>query len=382
MNTKLHIENLPLQGLHPSQSDSYTRAIPGRLLASLSLASPSPALTARTGSLKQLLLQAPGLDSFSYEDRGQGTSFTFASGDRMPAFKNIRLRSYNWGHTSEEVRRHWDFSEVESLELISVPIFNFLKSVPFDDFSNLRILRVEDYSAHLRDRRQEATGGLYLLVKNHIRALEVLDITCHTQIFPLDALLGHGSTLQVLRFRDHVGFSEDDRHCPTLWSNDVALLARHLKYVHTLELDLDIGICSPAEFLTAVCEFPALHTLTLNVQTIIHPTDIIPFGVDRDYDAAMQMYNFLIQIKRTSTPELSWKHVTINVGGWKPIMVRRLGSEWYEHNANGIYAERCFIMERTSEGEYMVREEMAMETFSRRTTPDLDDFQHQGLIGT
>lgn len=375
MNTKLHVENLPLQDFDGPQNDFYTRAIPAKLLVSLSLASPSPALTARTGSLRHLLLQAPRLENFSYEDRGQGTSFALRHGERMPAFKNLRFRSYNWNHTGEEVRRHWDFSEIESLELISVPTFNFLKSIPFSDFSNLRILRVEDYSAHLPDKRQEATGGLYLLVKNHIRALEVLDITCHTQIFPLDAILAHAPTLRVLRFRDHVGFSEDDRQCPTLWSHDVALLARHLRHVHTLELDLDVSICRPSEFLMAVCKFPALHTLSLNVQTVIRPANTIPFGVDCDHDAATQMYTFLIQAKRASTPNLSWKRVTLNVGGWKPIMVRRLGSEWYEHNANGIYAERLFVMERNADGEHTIREQLALETPSRRNTPDLDDFE-------
>ena len=369
-NTKLHVENLPLQEFNGPLHDAYTRAIPGGFLASLKLAGPSPALTARLGSLKLLLLQSPKLQTLHYEDRGQGTSFVFGAGERMPAISNLRMRSYNWNHTGEDVRRHWDFSRIESLELISVLLFNFLTSVPFDDFWNLHTLHAEDYSAHLPDRRQEATGGLYLLVKNHIRALETLDITCHTQIFPLDAILAHSHSLQVLRLRDHVGFCEDDRSCPTLWAGDLALLARHLHRVHTLELDMDARHCETFEFLRTICDFPALHTVTLNVQTVINRFEAVPLGIDRDCDAAMQAFDSLVLLKRQTTPQVPLKCVTIKVGGWKPVMVRRLGSEWREHNANGIFAERCFVMESDLKEGFRVREEMGFETTSRRSTPD------------
>ncbi|CAM1501600.1 Fc.00g035840.m01.CDS01 [Cosmosporella sp. VM-42] len=368
-NTKLHVENLPLQEFNGHLHDAYTRAIPGRLLASLKLAGPSPALTARLGSLKHLLLQSPRLQTLHYEDRGQGTSFVLGSNERMPAITNLRMRSYNWNHTGEDVRRHWDFSRIESLELVSVPLYNFLASVPFDDFWNLHALRVEDYSAHLPDRRHEATGGLYLLVKNYIQALEVLDITCHTEIFLLDAILAHNHSLRVFRFRDHVGFCEDNRKCPTLFVGDVAVLAGNLRYVHTLELDMDVRHCNPFQFLRAISDFPALHTLTLNVQTLVNPFEFIPPGIDCDYDAATQAFDFLVQIKKQTTPQLSFKCITIKVGGWKPVMVRRLGSEWREHNENGIFAERCFIMERELNGRFEVREEMGFETLSRRSTP-------------
>ena len=371
MNTELHVENLPLQDFNGTLHDAYTQAIPGRLLASLKAAPPSPALTARTGSLKRLVLHSPRLQSLHYEDRGQGTSFTFSHGERVPAISSLRLRSYNWNHTREEVRRHWDFSYLQSLELISMPTFNFLRSVSFDDFIDLHTLRVEDYSAHLPDMREEATGGLYLLIKNHIRALEVLDVTCHTQIFPVDAIVRHSHSLQVLRFRDHIGFCEDDRRCPTLWPNDISLLAQHMRHVHTLEVDMDVRLCDPAEFLRAVCQFPALHTLTINVQTLIRAFEAIPRGIDRDYNATMQTFNFLVQFKRQTTPKLSWKRITVNIGGWKPIMVRRLGSAWQEHNANGLFAERCFILEQDFRGILTVHEEVALETPSRRNTPDL-----------
>lgn len=371
-HTKLHIENLPLQGVHNLSPDAYLQSVPGRLLASLQLAAPSPALTTQLVSLKRLLVQSPWLKTLHYNDRGQGTSFKFEYGERMPPLTHLSMRSYNWDHTSKEVQRHWDFSHIESLKLISVPTFNFLASISFESFSGLQVLHVEDYSAHLPDRRQEATAGLYLLVKNYIRALKVLDITCHTQIFSLDGITQHSRTLQVLRFRDHAGFCDEDRRCPTLWPNQMELLGRQLAHVHTLELDLDISLCDPYDFLHAVCEFPSLHTLTLNVQTIIQTLSFVSPGIDYDYDAAMQTFNFLIHTKRQSTPAISWKNITIKVGGWKPIMVRRLGSRWQEYNANGIFAERCFVLELDSQGGFKAREEMCLETWSRRNTPELE----------
>ncbi|KAF7546652.1 hypothetical protein G7Z17_g8291 [Cylindrodendrum hubeiense] len=307
------------------------------------------------------------LQTLHYEDRGQGTSFEFQPGERLPPFTQVLLRSYDWNHSVEDVRMHWDFSQIESLELLSVPVFNFLSSISFGDLSGLHTLHVEDYS-HLTDRRQEATGGLYLLIRDHIRALEVLDITCHTEIFPLDAILTHRRSLKVLRFRDHVGFADDDEKCPTLWDGHVKQLSHHLTSVHTLELDMDFGLCDAPEFLRAVCAFPSLHTLALHVQTVVRPFEENPAVVDRDYESAMQTFRFLVQGKHMCAPT-SWRRITINVGGWKRVMVRRLGSAWHRQNEMGIYAERCFVLERDVSGRLGVREEMCLENSSRRASP-------------
>lgn len=368
-DTVLYVENLPLSEVDNNPRNCYTRAIPPRLLTSLKLTSPSPTLSTRLGSLKRLLLQSCQLQTLHYEDRGQGTSFDFEPGERMPPLTHLLLRSYDWKHSSQDVKEHWDVSQLESLELISVPVFNFLSSVSFADLANLHTLHVENYS-HLSDRRQEATNGLYLLVKKHVRALEVLDITCHTKLFPLDGILKHRDSLKVLRLRDHVGFADDDGQCPTLSASNVELLSRNMTCVHTLELDMDVGTCNPTDFLQAACAFPALHTLTLHVQTVVQPLeDQDAAGVDEDYEAAMQTFRLLVQT-RQQLLAMSWRRITINVGGWKRVMVRRLGGAWHRLNEMGIYAERCFVMERDDDGRLEVREEMCLENSSRRASPD------------
>jgi hypothetical protein len=288
----------------------------------------------------------------------------------MPPVSSLLLRSYDWHHTTEDVQKHWDFSEIQSLELISVPVFNFLSSVSFQDFTELRTLHVEDYSAHLSDKREDATIGLNILIKDHIKALELLHITCHTRLFQLEAIAAHRNSLRVLRLRDHVGFSEDDQKCPTLAPVDLAELSRQLRFVHTLELDLDTRLCDPVTFLRAICAFPAVHTLTLHVQTILHPLEELSPGVDRDYEAAMRTFQLLVQEKDRIGAHIPWKHISLNVGGWKRVMVRRLGGIWRRRNELGIYAERCFVLERDAQnGKIAVREERSVENTSRGGSP-------------
>jgi hypothetical protein len=326
------------------------------MLRSLKLASPAPPLTNRLESLKQLLLRSKHLETFYYQDRGQGTRFTFHPGETLPAFKELLLRSYDWNHTADAVEEHWDFSRIQVLKLIDVPVYEFLVSVPFDDLVGLHTLHCEDFSAHLPDRREKATEGLYVLVRR-IRALNTLKISCHTQHFPVDAIVGHAKTLRTLKYRDHVGFSEEDRHCPTMWIDDLVLLSRTLVHLHTLELDMEVAFTDPPLFLGALCSFPSLHTLTLHVQTVLRPFEIVHPETDPDYDAALKVYRTLMTYK-TGT---AWRSITINVGGWKRHLVRRLGEAWREQNERGVYAERCFVLERSPQGESTIREEVPIE---------------------
>jgi hypothetical protein len=383
-NIQLHVEDLPLRNFDARQQNCYLRAIPTRLLVSLKLGTPTPPLATRLQSLKKLVLDARRLETFNYQDRGQGTHFTFSGTERLPPFKHLSLKSYDWTHDSEEVESHWDFSRIHSLSLLSLPVFNFLSSVSFPDFSNLQHLHVEDFSAHLPDRRREATQKLHGLIKNHIRALRSLEITCHINYFPIDALLTHAPTLETLKIRDHVGFAEDDRRCPTLWVEDLRLLCRRMVVLKTLELDMDTTKTEPTLFLEALSSFPRLHTLTLHVQTVLHSQEMVPPGSDRDMDVAMGYFDSLMR-KRTASARpadvVPWHSIIINVGGWRKVMLRRLGEAWRRQNARGIFAERCFVLERTGGmGNFQVREEQCIET-GFRDERDVDDlFRNEDLM--
>ncbi|UNI22426.1 hypothetical protein JDV02_008317 [Purpureocillium takamizusanense] len=361
--TKIFIEGLPLGGAQHDLDESYFDATLTRHLVSLKLSISDPPLTTRPDSLKRLIMQCPHLLTLHYLDLGIGTSFSFRGAERLPPVEDLVLKSYNWNHSPEEAAKHWDFSAIRSLKLVNMPVSNFLNSVYLPDFGSLHTLKVEDYGGHIQDLRPSATRRLHDLVKHHVQALETLDITCHTQIFGIDAVRRHGQTLRVLRFRDHVGFEEEGKPCPTLRVKDLALLGEQMRVMHTLELDMDEAVCSPHDFLGVLCSFPSLHTLTLHVQTRIRPSQRVDPSTDPDYDAALETFHYLIGLRKQNRPHLPWRCVTINVGGWRRAMVRRIGYEWKRRNEQGVFAERCFVLEQgAGDAQYSIREEQASES--------------------
>lgn len=369
---RLSIENLPLMDFGYGPTNPYARAIPSNLLVSLRLAYPTPPLTTRLGSLKRLLLQSPRLEVLYYQDRGQGTQFRFLDGERLPPLQELTLKSYDWHHSADEVRQHWDFSRLRLLELISMPTFNFLDSICFDDMKNLHTLHVEDWSTHLPDRKTEATHKLYTLIKDHTRELESLEITCHTQSFAVDAILKHRSTLQRLKFRDHVGFGEEDRPCPVLDLTNLALLGHSLAGLSSLELDMDLYKYSADQLIQTLCQFPKLDTLTLHMQTALQHLHTVEAGTDPDHSTAGTLFSLLLHYRSLIHPDRPWKKVTLNVGGWKRVMVRRVGLRWRLLGQSGLHAERCFVLDKEGD-QYGIREERAVEAWSRRVTPELED---------
>ncbi|TWU74267.1 hypothetical protein ED733_004812 [Metarhizium rileyi] len=260
---------------------------------------------------------------------------------------------------------------MESLALISVPVFDFLSSIRPQDLCNLTRLQAHDSPAHAPDRRKDATRGLYLLVRDYIRALEVLDVTCHTDLFHIDSILKHGGSLREVHFRDHVGFGHDDDKCPTLRPDDVARLSQGLPFVHTLELDMDAALCYPSQFLRGIASFPRLQTLILHVQTVLRATEKDELTRDRDYESAIQTFSCLVRLREKTIQDIPWKSITINVGGWRRVMLRRMGSEWRRKNARGIFAERCFVLERDERGRYKVAEQSCHDGLQYISTPQL-----------
>jgi hypothetical protein len=373
--TRLFVEDLPLRYFEDELEKTYLQSIPTKLLVSIKMAHPTQPLSTRLDSLKALLLQAPQLETFHYEDRGQGIQFVFAQNERLPALRDLLLKHYDWHHPSEDVTAHWDFSQMRSLQLISVPVYNFLASVDFSNFAHLHTLHVEDFSAHLPDRRRDATLSLHDLIKDHILALRTLEMTCHTTIFRVDAVLAHASTLQVLSLRDHVGFSDEDRRCPSLRVNDLVLLAQRLRQLHTLELDMDVASTEAFGFLAGLCEFRKLHTLVLHVQTNLRPNDRVPPGRDLDREAAMRTFALLLREKVSHGSDTSWQRITINVGGWRKVMLRRLSEAWRRQNERGVFAERCFVLKHNEMGIREVREETCIER-SRAESPAETDYPH------
>ncbi|KAI0384551.1 hypothetical protein F5Y04DRAFT_269494 [Hypomontagnella monticulosa] len=355
---KLYVEGLPLKDFDCGLHNTYLQEIPASNLVSLKMESPTPPLTARSESLKELLIISQGVDTFHYDDRGQGTHFSFRGDERLPAFKELSLRSYDWNHDRAAVRRHWNFERLRRLTLIDVPLLQFLSSVPSSDLYRLEALHCEDFSTHLPDCRREISESLYLLTMQ-IRALHTLKLTCDTDSFPIHGILHHAESLRVLSFRDYVGFGDETELCPTMHHEELATLSKRLSNLHTIELDMDPAVCDSVLFLRALCDFPRLDTLVLHTQTVVlRPYKTVYDTADPDYAAAAETFSDLLCYKQGRP----WRSITINVGGWKPIMVRRISHAWRELNSRGIYAERCFVLERDGEtDEITIRDEKGVD---------------------
>ena len=371
---RLHVEGLPLLSSKEKYQDFYLKSIPSELLVSLELAHPMPPLTTRLHSLKELLLASPHLETLHYRDKGQGTHFSFTGSERLPPLKDLVLESYDWNHDKHSVATHWDFSRIRSLALLSVPIHSFLTSVPPTSLAALHTLHASDFSAHHHhhhhpgppDHRLSATLDLAALVSTHICALVDLRLTCHVSLFPPSALLRHAASLRRLSLRDHVGFADDDRRCPTLPASDLEVLAGALDRLTALELDMDFDDDDHhhhqqrRRFLLALCHFPALRTLTLHTQTVLRPTgccdddddddddDNVPAAAaaaaDPDRDAAARTFAFLVRNRGVGVGggdvPVPWQRVTLNVGTGGAV-ARRVGEGW-----RGVMAKRCFVLER------------------------------------
>ncbi|KAI2619693.1 hypothetical protein GGR54DRAFT_125460 [Hypoxylon sp. NC1633] len=356
-NIRLYVEDLPFGDLDGDLYDAYLLEIPANNVISIKMISPTPPLTTRLESLKRLLLEARRIETFHYNDRGQGTRFSFEGNERLPAFVELLLRSYDWNHSADAVQKHWDFSRLQRLALIDVPMFEFLDSIPFAELRQLHMLHCEDFSTHLPDRREEATRALSMLV-SQIQALHTLKITCHTSMFPIYGLLRHADSLRILSFRDYVGFGDERQHCPTLRVEDLALLSQRLVNLHTAELDMDAALCDPARFLRLLCEFLRLEILVLHTQTVLQAADMAYPGHDRDHQAAIKTFSTLLHNKQGRP----WRRITLNIGGWKPGIVPRISEAWREQNKRGIYTERCFVWEASmGKDGVSVREEVGVD---------------------
>ncbi|KAK4215835.1 hypothetical protein QBC37DRAFT_114833 [Rhypophila decipiens] len=281
---KIHIEGLPLGALDGKHADLYRSVIPSQSLVSLETTVQHPtavcAAEPHLPSLKELLLASKSLEVFRYRDNEKTpTRFYFDQGERLPAFKELTLRSYDWTHGVEEAALHWDFSKIRSLELVSVSAFNFFSSVScrLGDFANLHTLRVDDSGIiqhhhrsngdESREQSQEAAAAsiIHSLIRDHIHALHSLHLTVDIASFPIDALLRHSGTLKRLIFRHHhQAFSTTTTADHLLLSvTSLGRLARSMTRLESLEIDINVFHPSLGKFQGQMWKLKRLRNLTL-----------------------------------------------------------------------------------------------------------------------
>lgn len=357
-NAKLYIDNFT--PTNPIDQTWKTRGFPpaadiGKSLVSLKMGPTHvPHSESSLQILKKLLLRTPLMETFHYIDcRGQrvpGRQFNFEEGQRLPPFKDLMLKNYDWKHNAAEVNLHWDFSRIRSLALLMIPVYKFLQSVPFSDLAQLQHLHAEDYSEPAEHQNPKlATKELYALVKKHITSLQTLNIICFIQCFDIDALLVHAKSLTNLAFRDHNISNNLRQHCHVLNAQNLTILSRSLSSLESLEIDMDHRTF-PEACLLALCRFPRLHTLVLHTQTVIQTDSNHRPGQDPDLTRAYDCFTMLVKQRLGPT---KWQRVVINVGGWQErdtnLRDGRENRETYTYYGACV-SQRCFVLEASVSG--------------------------------
>lgn len=67
---------------------------------------------------------------------------------RLPPIKSLTLPAMSWNYSPEEVRRIWNFSRLQDLDIPGHLLRPFLKSVPPEDLTKLKRLRVDESCWH------------------------------------------------------------------------------------------------------------------------------------------------------------------------------------------------------------------------------------------
>ncbi|KHE83006.1 hypothetical protein GE21DRAFT_521 [Neurospora crassa] len=317
--------------------------------------------------LKKLLLRTPILETFHYmgsrAPRVPGRQFIFEENQRLPPFRELMLKNYDWKHDAGDVKLHWDFSRIRSLALLMIPVYKFLESVPFSDLAQLQHLHVEDYSEAIEhENSRRATEKLYALIKEDIRALQTLNLTCFIELFHIDALLVHAQSLTSLVFRNHHISNNLRQHRPVLNAEQLTILSKSQSSLESLEIDIDHR-AFPETCLLALCQFPRLHSLVLHTQTVIQPDSSHRPGQDPDLTRAYDCFTLLVRQRPGPT---KWQRVVINVGGWRERVVNhragrkpRIGHSKTYTYYGACVSQRYFVLEESASGqEDLIYEEL------------------------
>ncbi|KAH8597693.1 hypothetical protein B0O99DRAFT_616574 [Bisporella sp. PMI_857] len=218
----------------------------------------------------KLLLRLGNLRVFKYnvqggKRRGFGNVGAFPEveeGERYPAFRELGIPAYQWSHDAEAVKRSWDFRELKKLDIRGVPLYAFLSSVAFEDFKNLKILKISDFSwSTIEEQREEGITllGEFLEKLN----LEELYWTGQHRKDLFENLSGM-KNLRVLEIREMIVLEGRQEVDVTLDVEKVDKLRTWCPLLEELVCDMDIPSSTFPAYLRALAAFPRLQKITLH----------------------------------------------------------------------------------------------------------------------
>lgn len=151
-------------------------------------------------NMREIILRASHLKFLKLDlSRHQG-SFTFKDDERFPPFERLILSSYRWTHSTQEALNHWNWSNLTHLHLRKVSIYDFLRSVPPEELSQLQSLDTDGYCR--KNQRAKTTELMCTLIQS-IRKLQMLVLKCSLWFFEISVIAKHGKTLNKLHLLDY-----------------------------------------------------------------------------------------------------------------------------------------------------------------------------------
>lgn len=342
---------------------------------------PQPPFPVCLDSLKELLLEARNLKSLFIHDvlarrGGLPKHFVFNPGERFPPLRELSLRYYHWVHETAE---NWDFSQLQRLTVLLLPLSSFLGSIDLAQLSNLNYLHMEDLLDLKEDqpmRKLKATSLVYSLVRDHIKELKTLRATIALGCFAVDALVAHGNTLERLHLRDYpiLGDDNDNAAVSTFTTSELEVLARALTELHTLELDVTEEQLQEGGFLRTLLQFPKLEHVKLHIHVSLTKFDTrsLPMAYcDIDYGVGVSrmLIEAVAERRRTDmemmgfpttapAPTMPWRSFAVDVALAQRLIARLKIPSILHEMSNEAFEERTCTLERPVLGPLRLTDEI------------------------
>jgi hypothetical protein len=167
----------------------------------------------------------------------------FAPGEVMPPLTKLYLKGYLWGRSSPYNASHWNFKQLEILDIIELPLESFITPVDFASMSSLRVLRIDGW----------LTPQILSEILSRLPQLQQLEIRCGLPYFsqfmvppsfpgymwPFDTI---GKSLQNLHsLRKLKIVKRDTEEMPVIFAGSSwEIPGERCPLLETLELDLPV----------------------------------------------------------------------------------------------------------------------------------------------
>ena len=237
--------------------------------------------------LKKILLASPNMECFdmiSTHCRDVGVDWDIREGEKLPPFKDLKLRDICWYFSPVEAVTFWDWSRITHLRMTGVDIIDFLRTVPPEYLSGLRTFETDCWGS---EKDMEEANKLLCNLVNKMAALQRLQLRCLMSLSHLNqcfsAIINHGRNLRSLSLR---GFHRSDED-PQVYSvppiECLEALCSACPYLTELDIDikLNVGAKGRSVLSTTLASFRNLRELRIHARMSCPPSapTMLQYGI-------------------------------------------------------------------------------------------------------